>query len=97
MQPAAILELGLIGAAVVVTRAVDLDALADERIGGGGNDGLIAGAGADHGVGQAMELLVLAVAHHQAVLVVPQHEGFRDRLHRVAEPRIGVEASGATS
>jgi hypothetical protein len=94
MQPAAILKLGLIGAGFFAVATVHLDALADDGICGGGDDGFIAGAGADGGVGQAVELLVLAVAHHQAVLVVPQHEGFRDGFHGVAQPRIGVEGGG---
>ena len=37
-----------------------------------------------------MKLLVLAVAHHQTILPVPQHEGLGNGFHRVAQPRILV-------
>ena len=32
----------------------------------------------------------MRVAEHQAVFRVPQHEGFRDGLDRVAQPQVGL-------
>ena len=40
-------------------------------------------------VGQMVQFLEIRIAQHQAVLGVPQHEGFRDGLDGVAQPQIG--------
>ena len=95
MQPAAVLDLRLVGAAVVVIGAGDRHALGDDRFGRCGDHLVIRTAGAHRVVGQAVELLIFAVAHDEAVVAVPQHEGFGDRLHGVAKSRILV--SGAWS
>ena len=95
MQPAAVLDLRLIGAAVVVIGTGDRHALGDDRLGRRGDHLVIRAAGAHRVVGQAVELLIFAVAHDQAVVAVPQHEGFGDRLHGVAKPRILVGRAGS--
>ena len=95
MQPAAVLDLRLIGAAVVVIGAGDRHALGDDRLGRRGDHLVIRASGAHRVVGQAVELLILAVAHDQAIVAVPQHEGFGDRLHGVAKPRVLVGRAGS--
>ena len=75
MQPAAVLDLRFVGAGIVGILAGDGDALGDDGLGSGSNDLVIGAAGLHHVVAEAMELLILAVAHHQTVLIVPQHEG----------------------
>ena len=40
-------------------------------------------------VGQMMQFLEIRIAQHQAIVGVPQHEGFRDGLDGVAQPQIG--------
>ena len=92
MQPTAVLDLRLIGAAVVVIGAGDRHALGDDRLGRCGDHLVIRAAGTHRVVGQAVELLIFAVAHDEAVVAVPQHEGFGDRLHGVAKSRIRAEA-----
>ncbi len=95
MQPAAVFDLRLVGAAVVVIGAGDRHALGDDRLGCRGDHLVIWTAGAHRVVAQTMELLIFAVAHDQAVVAVPQHEGFGDRLHGVAKPRILVGRAGS--
>ena len=95
VQPPAVLDLRLIGAAVVVIGAGDRHALGDDRLGRRGDHVVIGAAGAHRVVGQAVELLIFAVAHDQAVVPVPQHESFGDRLHRIAKPRILVGGTGS--
>ena len=74
----------------VAVLAVHRDALAHDRLRRRGNQIVIAGAGTDHLVGQAVELLIFRVAHDELVLVVPEHEGFGNGLDGVAQARIGV-------
>ena len=90
MQPAAVIELRLVSAAIAVIGAGNGNPPRHDRLRRRGDDLLIRAAGVNHIVGQAVELLVLAVAHHELVLAVPQHESFGDRLDRIAQPRIGV-------
>src|SRR5262249_2413030 len=94
MQPAPVLELRLVGAGLLAFAAIDLDALANDGIRHRCNHRLVGRARSNGGIGKAVKLLILAVAHHQAVLIVPQDKGFRDRLDGVAEPRIGVRRCG---
>ncbi len=47
------------------------------------------GAGHQHIVRQAIGLLVMGVAHHQTVVLVPQHEGFRRALDGVGQALVG--------
>ena len=83
MQPAAILQLRFVGASVLVL-AVRADPLAQDRVRGRADDVVISRPGADGAIGQPVELLVLAVAHDEAVLRVPEHESLGDRIDRVA-------------
>ncbi len=39
--------------------------------------------------GMPCELLIFGVAHDQAIVSVPQHEGFRDRLDGIAKADVG--------
>ena len=55
----------------------------------GGDHVVVGRAGGDRRVGQAVQLLELRVAQHQAVVGVPQHEGLGDRLDGVAQPDVG--------
>ncbi len=48
------------------------------------------GARHQHVVRQAVSLLKMAVAHHQAVVLVPEHEGFRRTLDRVRQALVGL-------
>ena len=41
-----------------------------------------------------MQLLVLGVAEHELLIGVPEHEGFRDRLDRVAQAGVGRGGTG---
>ena len=54
----------------------------------GGDDALVGRAGLHRGVGQVMQFLKVRIAQHQAVVGVPQHEGFRDGLDGVAQPQV---------
>ena len=94
MQPAAVLDLRLVGAGIVGILAGDGDALGNDGLGSRRNDLVVGAAGLHHVVAEAMELLIFAVAHDQAVLVVPQHEGFGDVLNRVAQSGVGVCSAG---
>ena len=40
-------------------------------------------------VRQLVQALEMRVAEHEAVFRIPQHEGFRDGLDRVAQPQVG--------
>ena len=55
----------------------------------GGDHVFVGRAGGDRRVGQVVQLLEIGIAQHQPVLVVPQHEGFRDGLDGVAQAEIG--------
>ena len=94
MKPPAVLDLGLVGAGIVVVGAGDRHAFGDDRLGGRGDDVVIGAAGPDRVVREAVELLVLAVAHHQPVIPVPQHESLGDGLDRIAKSRILVGGTG---
>ena len=76
-------------ARAVLVQAVADDLGADQRLAAGGDDVGIGRAGLGGGIGDAVQLLVLGIAHHQPVVGVPQDEGFRDRLDGVAEADIG--------
>ena len=94
MKPAAVLDLRLVGAGVVVVGAGDGHALGDDRLGRRGDNLVIGAAGAHHVVGEAVELLIFAVAHDQPVVPIPQHESLGDGLHRIAKPGILVGRTG---
>ena len=87
VQPAAVLELRLEG-----TRARRLafarDLGTDNGLAPGADDVLVRGPRHQRLVRQIMQLLEVGVAQHQAVVGVPQHEGFRDGLDGVAQPQI---------
>ena len=89
MQPAAVLELRLEGAGARRRRAGFLQAGADLRHAADLDHGLIGGARRHCGVRQLVQALEMRVAEHEAVLGIPQHEGFRNGLDRVAQPQIG--------
>ena len=61
---------------------------ADDRLFPCGDDGGVGGGGKNGAVRQAVQFLKIGIAKNQAVIGVPQHEGFRDRLDGVAQPQI---------
>ena len=65
------------------------NATLDDRAGGNRHDGGALGAGHQNVVRKAVGLLIVRVAHDEAVALVPQHEGFRRALDRVGEPLVG--------
>src|SRR5262249_22606405 len=89
MQPAAVVELrlertrsrrvrtGFLQPGAYLRHAADLDY------------GLVGGAGGHSRVRQLVQALEVRVAEHEAVFRVPQHEGLRDGLDRVAQPQVG--------
>ena len=89
VQPAAVVELRLEGArarrrgAGVVQPGADLRHAADL------DHGLVGSARRHRRIRQLVQALEVRVAQHQAVAGVPQHEGFRNGLDRVAQPQIG--------
>ena len=70
-------------------RPSDDDLGADQRLPAGGDHVGIGRAGHQRRVRHAVELLVLRIAHDEAVVGVPQDEGLGDRLDRVAEADVG--------
>ena len=91
VQPAAVLELGLEGA-----RAGDLARRLITRVRTTGlrpaaTTVVIGRAGPDRLVGQVVQRQEIGVAQHHAVVRVPQHEGLRDGLDRVAQAQIGLD------
>ncbi len=89
LEPAAVREPRLVG-----TRA-DAAALRPDRLAvhvGLGADRhhlVMADAGVERLGRQLVQLLVFRIAENEAVRGVPEHEGFRDRLDRVAQMRVG--------
>ena len=53
--------------------------------------GLIGGARRHRRIRQLVQALEVRVAEHQAIFRVPQHEGFRNGLDRVAQPQVGLD------
>ena len=91
MQPATVVELGLEGArsrrqggglvqpGANLRHAADLD------------HGFIGGARRHRYIRQLVQALEVRIAQHQAVVRVPQHEGFRNGLDRIAQPQVGLD------
>ena len=89
VQPAAVLELRLERAGARNGGAGGDDLVAHHRFLTGGNHRFIRGAHRDGLVGQIVQLLEVGIAQYQPIIGVPQHEGFRDRLDRVAQTQVG--------
>ena len=89
LQPVAVVELRLEGARAGHGRVLAGELGADDVLAAGRDHRLVGRAGGDRRVGQAVQVLEVRVAQHQAVLVVPQHEGFRDGLDGVAQANVG--------
>jgi len=89
VEPAPVVELRLESARARRRGAVGGSGGAHDRLASGRDDGLVRGAGADHLVGKVVQSLEIGVAQDQAVVGVPQHEGFRDRLDGVAQAQVG--------
>ncbi len=88
LQPMAVVELRLEGACAGNGRVLAGKLGADDVLAAGLDHGFVGRAGGDRLVGQAVQILEIRVAQHQAVLVVPQHEGFRNGLDGVAQPDV---------
>ncbi len=86
MQPAAVVELRLESARARRLVAGFVQPRAHLRHAADFDHGLIGCARRDGGVRQFVQALEMRIAQHQAVAGVPQHEGFRDGLDRVAQP-----------
>ncbi len=54
-----------------------------------GKNLLVGRACLSRGRRQIVQLLKLGIAQHEAILGIPQHERFRDRLDRVPQPDVG--------
>ena len=89
VQPAAVLELRLEGAGAAAATGRSSVTGAHHRLAAGRQHRLVGGAGDDRLVGQVVQLLEVRVAQHQAVVGVPQHEGFRDGFDGVAQAQVG--------
>ena len=90
VQPAAVVELRLEGAGARRMRAGFLQPGAHFRHAADLDHGLVRGAGRHRRVRQLVQALEVRIAEHEAVFRVPQHEGFRDGLDRVAQPQVGL-------
>ena len=91
MQPAAVVELGLEGARARRRRAGFVQPGANLRHAADLDHGFIGGARRHRRIRQLVQALEVRVAQHQAIFRVPQHEGFRNGLDRVAQPQIGLD------
>ena len=89
VQPAAVLELGFEGAGAGNIRAAGDDLAAHHRLAAGRDHGFVGRADRDRLVGQVVQFLEIRIAQHQAIVGVPQHEGFRDGLDGVAQAHVG--------
>ncbi len=89
VQPAAVLELRLEGARARNIRAAGDGLAAHHRLAAGRDHRFVGGADRDRLVGQVVQLLEIRIAQHQAIIGVPQHEGFRDGLDGVAQAHVG--------
>ena len=90
VQPASVVELRFEGAGSRRLCAGLLQPGAHFRHAADLDHGLIGGAGGYRRIRQLVQPLEMRIAEHEAVLGVPQHEGFRDRLDRVAQPEVGL-------
>ena len=90
VQPAAVVELRLEGAGARRLRAGLLQAGAHFGHAADLDHGLVRGAGGHGRVRQLVQALEVRIAEHEAVFGVPQHEGLRDGLDRVAQPQVGL-------
>ena len=91
VQPAAVVELGFEGARARRLRAGLLQPGAHLRHAADFDHGLIGGAGCHRRIRQFVQALEMRIAEHEAVFRVPQHEGFRNGLDRVAQPQVGLD------
>ena len=90
VQPAAVVELRFEGARARRLRAGLLQPGADLRHAADLDHGLVGGAGGHRRIRQLVQALEMRIAEHEAVFRVPQHEGFRDGLDRIAQPQVGL-------
>ena len=90
VQPAAVVELRLEGARARRLGAGLVQPGADLRHAADFDHGFIGCARRDRRIRQLVQALEMRVAQHQAVAGVPQHEGFRNGLDRVAQPQVGL-------
>ncbi len=89
LQPVAVVELRLEGAGAWNGRVLARKLGADDVLAARGHHVLVGGARRNRLVRQVVQVLEVGIAQHQPVFVVPQHEGFRDGLDRVAQPDVG--------
>ncbi len=89
LQPAAVLELQLEAAGAGFWNVVGNHLRAHHRLAPGGDDIGVGRARRQHDVGDAVQLLVLGIAHDETVFRVPQDEGLGDRLDGIAQTDVG--------
>ena len=92
LQPARILELDFVDGAFAVGERGDLRRRRLDRRRAMRHDRRIGLAGADRVRGQIVQPRVFRVAQHKPILGVPQHEGFRNALDRLAQALVGLVA-----
>ena len=90
VQPASVVELRLEGAGARRLCAGLLQSGAHLRHAADLDHGLVRRAWGHRRIRQFVQALEMRIAEHEAVFRVPQHEGFRDCLDRVAQPQVGL-------
>ena len=90
VQPASVVELRFEGAGSRRLRAGLLQPGAHFRHAADLDHGFIRRAGGHRRIRQFVQALEMRIAEHEAVFGVPQHEGFRNGLDRVAQPQVGL-------
>ncbi len=91
MQPASVVELRLEGSRARRLVGDLVQAGADLRHSADLDHGFIGRARRHRRIRQLVQSLEVRIAEHQAVSGIPQHEGFRDGLDRIAQPQIGLD------
>ncbi len=89
MHPAPIVELRFERARTLRLPVLIGDGRADDDLFPGGDDGRVGRARKNRAVRQAVEFLKIGIAQNQAIVGVPQHEGFGNRLDGIPQPQIG--------
>ena len=92
VQPAAVVELRLEGARARAS-AVARDLRADHRLAPGRDHRLVGGAGGDRASGRLWSSWKFELHSTSRFSRVPQHEGFRDGLDRVAQAHVGLDGA----